>query len=827
MSEMMAIERNEMFDLAFKFVTETNENIFLTGKAGTGKTTFLKYLQNNCAKNMIIAAPTGVAAINAGGVTLHSLFHLPFHPFIPSQNGKNELLAKLRYNKQKQDLLRKMEILVIDEISMVRADVMDEIDTILRSVRRNHAEPFGGVQLLCIGDLHQLPPVAQHHEWSILQDYYSTPFFFDSLAVKEQIPLLIELDKIYRQKEDVFIRLLNKVRNNQMDQDDLEDLNMRFDPSFIPGINEGYITLTSHNKQADLINQVELNKLTDVSFIYKAEIDGDFPESAFPAEKELELKAGSQVMFLKNDVVQKRYFNGKIGTVKSLNDTTIIVTCNGTDITVAKETWENSRYKLNREDGKLEQENLGNFIQYPLRLAWAITIHKSQGLTFDHLMIDASSSFSSGQVYVALSRCTSLEGIKLLTKIPSTAIKSNDLIVKGQQNLKHKGSLAERFEGARQLFTQQIIEQVFVAVPTVQSLQNLVALINFHLPKLNPAAADFIRDLSPAISKLQGVGKKFYNSICLLLKENPLIEQNTVTQQRIKDAAVWFLPNWLEVNKMIEQNQISTELRETATPINEALVELYLIVHQLIYQLEYCKSGFGLSSFLHHKIQYATPKTSLNIYASAKNRQGNSLEENELLDTLFRWRDHEVQDTGLPIYMVCNQTTLKEISEFRPLNKKDLLKIKGFGGGKVAKYGDEILEMVSDYCERTGLETNMKAIGKSKQETVKRATKVKTPTHVISYQLFQEGRSIDEIALERSFAASTIEGHLFKYVQLGEMKLEDLIDPKKIELVKTDFEKFGLEGGFVSAKDRLGEAVSFNDLRMVVTYLKDKTKQDQ
>ncbi len=455
------IERNEIFDLAYRFVTETSENIFLTGKAGTGKTTFLKYLKENCSKNIVVAAPTGVAAINAGGVTLHSLFQLPFHPFLPTKNNKEELLAKMKFNKQRQQLLRKMELLVIDEISMVRCDIMDAIDTILKSVRRKYDLPFGGVQLLCIGDLYQLPPVAQRHEWNILQEYYSSPFFFDSNVIKEQMPLLIELDKIYRQKEDSFVELLNKVRNNNMKADDFEDLHLRYNPSFRPSHEEKYITLTSHNNQADQINSRELQKLSAASHIYEAIIEDDFPENTYPAEGSLVLKVGAQVMFLKNDGVLKRYFNGKIGVVKSLDDEEIIVECDGANISVSQETWENSRYVVNNADGKLEQETLGTFTQFPLRLAWAITIHKSQGLTFEKVMIDAGAAFSSGQVYVALSRCTSLNGIVLLSKIPSAAIYCNDNIIKGQQALMHKGSLAERFAGARQIFTQQLLEEIF------------------------------------------------------------------------------------------------------------------------------------------------------------------------------------------------------------------------------------------------------------------------------------------------------------------------------------------------------------------------------
>ncbi len=350
---MSMIEKNETFDLAYRFVTETNENVFLTGKAGTGKTTFLKYLKESCTKTVVIAAPTGVAAINAGGVTLHSLFQLPFQPFLPTTANKNELLAKIRYTGQRQQLLRRMELLIIDEISMVRSDVMDAIDTILKSVRRNHHTPFGGVQLLCIGDLHQLAPVAQREEWAILQEYYASPFFFDSLAIKEQMPLLIELNKIYRQKDDSFVRLLNKVRNNQMDQDDFEDLHVRYVPNFLVPRDEKYITLTSHNKQADEINQAQVEKLFTSSFTYKATIEGEFSEKAYPADAGLMLKEGAQVMFLKNDPILRRYFNGKIGVVKSLEEERVIVDVDGFEIDVPKETWgkfslhiEQSRWKI-------------------------------------------------------------------------------------------------------------------------------------------------------------------------------------------------------------------------------------------------------------------------------------------------------------------------------------------------------------------------------------------------------------------------------------------------------------------------------------------------
>ncbi len=551
MQNINSIERNEVFDLAYRFVTETSENIFLTGKAGTGKTTFLKYLKENCSKNIVVAAPTGVAAINAGGVTLHSLFQLPFHPFLPTKSNKDELLAKIRFNKQRQQLLRKMELLVIDEISMVRCDTMDAIDSILKSVRRKHDIPFGGVQLLCIGDLFQLPPVAQRQEWEILQEYYASPFFFDSIVIKEQMPLLIELNKIYRQKEGSFVTLLNKVRNNNLNADDFEDLHLRYNPSFRPALEEKFITLTSHNNQADQINARELQKLSTPSYKYEAIIEGDFPENSYPAEGSLVLKEGAQVMFLKNDVIQKRYFNGKIGVIKSLKNDEIIVACDGINIHVSPEIWENTRYVLDRNDGRPRQETLGTFTQFPLGLAWAITIHKSQGLTFEKVMIDAGAAFSSGQVYVALSRCTSLEGIVLLSKIPSAAIYSNENVIKGQQTLTHKGSLAERFDGARQIFTQQLLEDIFSFNEVEIFINALSYHINEHKNQLNNEGIGWMQSLKDNFSEDKKVGLKFIRQVSELMKEEPVIEKNVSLKKRINAAANHFEVKFSDYQQII------------------------------------------------------------------------------------------------------------------------------------------------------------------------------------------------------------------------------------------------------------------------------------
>jgi hypothetical protein len=815
---LQTIERNEIFDLAYRFVTETSENIFLTGKAGTGKTTFLKYLRDNATKNIVVAAPTGVAAINAGGVTLHSLFQLPFHPFLPTKNNKEELLGKLRQNRQKLQLLRKMELLVIDEISMVRCDTMDAIDTILRSVRRNYDVPFGGVQLLCIGDLFQLPPVAQTHEWNILNEYYQSPFFFDSHAVKEQTPLLIELNKIYRQKEDSFVRLLNKVRTNSMDADDFEDLHMRYIPNFYADGDDKYITLTSHNNQADNINQQQLNRLSTPPFTYNAIVENDFPENMYPAEASLVLREGAQVMFLKNDVIARRYFNGKIGVVKSLSKEKIIVDCDGEDIYVGMETWENSRYNLNRTDGKLEQETLGTFTQYPLRLAWAITIHKSQGLTFEKVMIDAAAAFTSGQVYVALSRCTSLEGVVLLSKIPQSAITSNDNVVKGQQSLQHKGSLADRFAGARQLFTQQLLETLFY----FNEMEEAAALLHFqikqHADKLNTDALSWIENLQQHFASNKAVGLKFIGQVALLMKDEGVIENNAALQKRISDAANHFVPKLEGYISDIKNHPLFTEHKEAATPINERLNETALAIYNSNYYLQYCKQPFSVTGFLQHKLKYVLPKFNLSCYAASKKQTAyaGDVPNAELFNTLKRWRDMVCADEGLAVYMVANQATLTELCTYLPLNKKDLMQISGFGKAKVDKYGDDVLSAIESYCQQYDVETNMaEKLLHPKRERKEKSSTPKVDTKLVSFELYKSGKTIGEISLERSFTKATIEGHLAHYIAEGEINIDDVVSKQKQQLIK---DAVAIHGSLSHKTliDNLPKDIGYGEIRMVL-----------
>lgn len=832
---MATVDRNEIFDLAYRFITETQESIFLTGKAGTGKTTFLKYLREHSSKNMIVAAPTGVAAINAGGVTLHSLFQLPLHPFLPTENNKQELLSRIRYQKQRIQLLRKMELLVIDEISMVRCDVLDAVDAILRSVRRNHHAPFGGVQILFIGDLFQLPPVAKRDEWdNLLGNYYSSPFFFDSKAVKEQTPLLIELTKIYRQKEQSFVDLLNKVRNNYMDKDDFDELNGRYIPDFHPSADEKYITLTSHNAQADNINQVKLQKLNTPSFTYKAKIEGDFPENIFPAEQELVLKEGTQVMFIKNDAAEKKYFNGKIGMVSRLEKDKVTVNCDGQDIIVTEETWENVKYTLNRSDEKLEQQVQGRFFQYPLRLAWAITIHKSQGLTFDKVMIDAASSFSSGQVYVALSRCTSLEGIVLLSKIPSTAVHSNQQVVEAHTSLVPKGSLAERFQGARQVFTIQLLSEIFLLEEIETALRFLQYSTDKNKEKLNADATEWIAQFYGEITKLKQTGEKFIGKCQEMMSAIAVIENNEPLQKRIQAAAGYFLPLLEELKKQLQQHPLVTEHKETATPVDENLLEALSAFVKAIYFIQYCKEPFTVAGYLKHKLNLGIPRAHISCYAANKKQITSADVVNaELFYALKNWRDRICTEQDLPIYMLANNNSLKEICTYLPQTNQHLQKLSGFGKAKADKYGDDILAMVHDYCEKHHLETNIELKTASpkrqrKEPKEKKETKVSSPS--ITMQLYKAGKSVAEISKERNLATSTIEGHLTDFIKTGELDVSLFVNEGKIKAISGVIHS-NPDKTYGEIKSLLNDEITYSEIRAVVNHMlwlkENKTADEQ
>lgn len=451
---------NNELKTAWEFVEMTGRSVFLTGKAGTGKTTFLREVVENSSKRVVVVAPTGIAAINAGGVTIHSFFQLPLHPFIPG----TKIESKFAFSKEKRSIIKTIDILVIDEISMVRSDLLDAVDSVLRRFR-DRTKPFGGVQLLMIGDLQQLTPVVTDEEADLLRQYYPTPYFFGSRALAKIDYVTIELKEVYRQQDEDFIRILNDVRKGFPSMETINTLNSRYIPDFQSDQDEGYIRLVTHNNMANSYNEQQLEQIDEPLHCFDAQISGTFPEYSYPTDVRLELKTGAQVMFVKNDPsAEKRYYNGKIGHVAEILDDVILVQCPGEEEAVAVEQleWENSRYIINEHTQEMETEVQGVFRQYPLRLAWAITIHKSQGLTFDKAVIDAASSFASGQVYVALSRCRILDGMVLASPLRQnsvmTDIRVEDYIVNQERAALESVS---RLDSIKKEYFSQLLGDMF------------------------------------------------------------------------------------------------------------------------------------------------------------------------------------------------------------------------------------------------------------------------------------------------------------------------------------------------------------------------------
>jgi hypothetical protein len=575
---------NHHFQMAVQYVNNTAQNIFLTGKAGTGKTTFLKYIKANSFKKLSVVAPTGVAAINAGGVTIHSFFQLPFGLFLPTRQNTREyslqgiknqqsLFEQMHLTSAKRTLMQELELLIIDEVSMVRADLIDAMDCILRHVRRQPGLPFGGVQMLFIGDLFQLPPVVSDQEWKKLSEFYQSPFFFDAYALKDKPPVYLELKKMYRQSDASFINLLNNIRNSQVKQEDLQLLHQYYKPGFQPETSGEYITLTSHNAKADTINRTELLKIKGAAIPFKAAIKGEFSEKALPAENTLLLKPGAQIIFIKNDKGEdRRYYNGKIGIIKRIQGEEIYVNFpDSTDeLLIEKEVWRNIRYKFNNDTDKIEEEELGTFTQYPIRLAWAITIHKSQGLTFSKAIIDAGDSFAPGQVYVALSRLTSLDGLILYSRIDPGCISTDDRMVSFSQTEPQEDELSVKLEAMQKEFMIRTLLRPFEWGQLLDASEIFFQDFEHRkIPSQDEAAMLCDTILKKTIQQ-QEVAAKFVSSLEKLL---PLAEQDGYKHlhERVESASVYFsdllnkdqiVPLKEHYGNMKKQTKVKTYIKE-------------------------------------------------------------------------------------------------------------------------------------------------------------------------------------------------------------------------------------------------------------------------
>ncbi|MCC9072368.1 helix-turn-helix domain-containing protein [Flavobacterium sp. F-65] len=745
---------SEAASYTLQFINQTQRSVFLTGKAGTGKTTLLREIIETTHKNTVVVAPTGIAALNAGGVTIHSMFQLPFAGFIPdnsspqfSETTKFETKATLRrhfkMNNVKRAVIRNMELLIIDEVSMLRADLLDAMDFMMQTVRKN-SYPFGGVQVLFIGDLLQLPPVIRDEEWRTLRTYYRGKFFFHSHVIQQNPPLYIELSKIFRQTDDSFISVLNNLRNNQITQQDIESLNQYVQPDFDLKNNPGYITLTTHNAKADAINNQAINDLKGKMNNYFPDIVGDFPEKIYPLDPNLQLKVGAQIMFVKNDLsFDKNYFNGKMGVIKSLSSQEIMVHFPEEDktIEVEKYEWQNIRYKVDEMTQEIEEEVLGTFVQYPIKLAWAITVHKSQGLTFDKAALDVSQVFLPGQAYVALSRLRSLNGLILLSPLRMNGISNDQDVMDYALNKASEELLKNSLHFETKNFIHKYLANSFDWADLAQEWRNHQYSYNDKSENSQKGKhAEWAKKQALIVESLVDPAKKF------IVQLNRIFNNETVdlmhVSERIEAAYGYFMK-----------------------PMDE-------LVYELLYKMEEIQRAKKMKAFYDEL---------------------NSLEEFQTKAVLRLMKARLLIETVVAGDTISKEKlTSPEIKSYR--SKKTTIIQDNFK----SKNGD-LIEDDEPIRRYSGKET--------KEKPVKKSTVQET------YELWLEKISIKEIASIRKLTTQTIESHLVKLIQDKKITITDVLPADKIAALTEAFQ-FYQEESLSGLKEQHGEKFTWDELRM-------------
>jgi len=811
---------NRELKLAGEYVRDTGRHIFLTGKAGTGKTTFLRSLQQNIPKHMVITAPTGVAAINAGGVTLHSFFQLPFGPFVP---GSDTNRSHYRFSKDKIGIIKRLDLLVIDEISMVRADLLDGVDSVLRRYRRSQ-KPFGGVQLLMIGDLFQLPPVVKEDDWRMLKSYYASPYFFSSNALAQTDMVTIELQHIYRQADTRFIGLLNRVRNNRLDPETLQNLNARHIPDFSPDEDDGYITLSTHNRSADSINDTRLNALTGKNHRFEADIEGDFPEHTFPTAATLRLKMGAQVMFVRNDLSpEKRYYNGKIGTISRISGNDIHVQCPGDsrEIVVEPATWENIEYSLDRKTLEIKENPIGTFRQFPLRLAWAITIHKSQGLTFDKAIIDARAAFTYGQVYVALSRCRTLAGMVLSRPLPASAIKTDPAIRRFSQESAHNRPSAELLQAAKVQYQQQLLLECFDFQRLRTLLRRLAGLVLGNSGVVRTSeTVDILALEKNTEDEICTVADNFRRQLQGLFSAGTPPTSDAAVVERILRASVYFKEKITqEIGQQIPELQIDTDNAALKKKINHARNHLREEIDVKLAAVQSCGRGFSPANYFQAVSAAAIhagkkfEKVVAPTYCEA------DIDHLDLFRTLKDWRSLKAQEEGIAHYRVLHQKTLIQIAVNLPDTLETLQAIKGIGKRLAERYGQELVAMVDAYRRQNHVDAVNLPPRSPASPPPGKPKAPRTDTKQISLDLFEKGMTLSQIAEERGLVLATIEGHMAHWVETGKIAIDLLVPPDKRQTIERKLSR--LQGKpFGQIKRALGADVSFGEIKLVQAHRK-------